>query len=317
MEVYGINSEHHLSHVLVWRGSNLRIRWSFVSLAMTAACAVSNFSVALLPSVWWPSQVANMTRHKRCAKAYEITVNFSNGESTRDVMDHIGSGAARDCYKLRELPMVVKWFTETQDVRYQTLHRGEFEGYLRVVGTPVAQHLPAVYGTHKQEVQDQKGKKTEVDCLLTEFVGPTLYELFRDGKLTLQDVQKLFVQMLLMAEKFADSNVSWGHDFHSRNICYHKRKGIWMMVDLESVEARKGLKTSEVNKAGQRLRKDLQSETSSAFQELKRLIEMFMVIQTAACQWDGTTVTPVAQQLGIDIESLQATGGGCQDDIFD
>ena len=90
-----------------------------------------------------------------------------------------------------------------------------------------------------------------------------------------------------------------------------------MMVDLESVEARKGLKTSEVNKAGQRLRKDLQSETSSAFQELKRLIEMFMVIQTAACQWDGTTVTPVAQQLGIDIESLQATGGSCQDDIFD
>ena len=100
-------------------------------------------------------------------------------------------------------------------------------------------------------------------------------------------------------------------------ICYHKRKGIWMMVDLESVEEPKVVKESEVNRAGQRLRKDLHSERSPAFQELKRLIQLFMVIQTAPWQWDGTTVTPVAQQLGIDINSLQASGRGDEDDIFD
>ena len=39
---------------------------------------------------------------------------------------------------------------------------------------------------------------------------------------------------------------------------------------------------------------------------MKRLIGQFMVIATAPWQWDGTSVTPVAQQLGIDINSLKA-----------
>ena len=285
---------------------------------MLAAGRVKSFSVGLAPAVHFPTSAANTTRHKMSAKSYEITVQFANGVDTRDVMDHIGSGAARDCFKLRELPMVLKWFTETTDARYTHLHQGELDGYLRVAGQPVAQHLPAVYATRKLEVQNAKsGGTMEVDCLLTEFVGPTLYELCRDKDLSENDVQKLFVKLLLMIEKFTAANVSWGHDFHSRNICYHKLKGVWMMVDLEGVDPPSGLISSQVNKAGQRLRKDLQTETKPAFQEFTRLILQFMVIQTAPWQWDGTSVTPVARQLGIDINSLEARRMDHEDHVFD
>ena len=306
------------NHTLNWRESDLRIRWFCVVVAMLAAGRVKSFSVGLAPAVHFPTSAANTTRHKMSAKSYEITVQFANGVDTRDVMDHIGSGAARDCFKLRELPMVLKWFTETTDARYTHLHQGELDGYLRVAGQPVAQHLPAVYATRKLEVQNAKsGGTMEVDCLLTEFVGPTLYELCRDKDLSEHDVQKLFVKLLLMIEKFTAANVSWGHDFHSRNICYHKLKGVWMMVDLEGVDPPSGLISSQVNKAGQRLRKDLQTETKPAFQEFTRLILQFMVIQTAPWQWDGTSVTPVARQLGIDINSLEARRMDHEDHVFD
>ena len=312
------NKNDKNNHTSNWRESDLRIRRFCVVVAMLAAGRVKSFSVGLAPAVHFPTSAANTTRHKMSAKSYEITVQFANGVDTRDVMDHIGSGAARDCFKLRELPMVLKWFTETTDARYSHLHQGELDGYLRVAGQPVAQHLPAVYATRKLEVQNAKsGGTMEVDCLLTEFVGPTLYEVCRDKDLSEHDVQKLFVKLLLMIEKFIAANVSWGHDFHSRNICYHKLKGVWMMVDLEGVDSASSLISSQVNKAGQRLRKDLQTETKPAFQHFTRLIQQFMVIQTAPWQWEGTSVTPVARQLGIDINSLEARRMDHENHVFD
>ena len=275
---------------------------------MLAAGRVKSFSVGLAPAVHFPTSAANTTRHKMSAKSYEITVQFANGVDTRDVMDHIGSGAARDCFKLRELPMVLKWFTETTDARYTHLHQGELDGYLRVAGQPVARHLPAVYATRKLDVQNVKsGRAMEVDCLLTEFVGPTLYTLFRDEALTLDDVQKLFLKLLLMAQCFIDAKVSWHQNLDVLSVCYNRRRQIWMMVEMDFEPPGRVSIASQVNRVGQRLRKELTNETNPAFQELKRLIGQFMVIATAPWQWDGTSVTPVAQQLGIDINSLEAS----------
>ena len=277
-------------------------------MAMFAGAVVESFSVGVLPVDQFHTQAANATRHRKCAKSYEITVEFTNGWSINDMMDHIGSGAARDCFKLRELPMVLKWFTETTDARYTHLHQGELDGYLRVAGQPVARHLPAVYATRKLDVQNVKsGRAMEVDCLLTEFVGPTLYTLFRDEALTLDDVQKLFLKLLLMAQCFIDAKVSWHQNLDVLSVCYNRRRQIWMMVEMDFEPPGRVSIASQVNRVGQRLRKELTNETNPAFQELKRLIGQFMVIATAPWQWDGTSVTPVAQQLGIDINSLEAS----------
>ena len=80
-----------------------------------------------------------------------------------------------------------------------------------------------------------------------------------------------------------------------------------MLVDLESLQQYPGLKTSEVNKAGKRLRDDLQYETGSAFQELKRCLENFMIQHTAGWnQFNGINVGPIADMLNVDLSSLEA-----------
>ena len=87
-------------------------------MAMFAGAVVESLSVGVLPVEQFHTRAANATRHRKCAKSYEITVEFTNGWSINDVMDHRASGSSRDCFRLRELPMVLKWFTETTDTRY-------------------------------------------------------------------------------------------------------------------------------------------------------------------------------------------------------
>ena len=274
---------------------------------MAQNVTAQSFLISEIPCLRWSSKKENHTRKKKFEKAYEIEVTFEDGTVVKDVMDYLDSGAARDCYKLRELPMVLKWFHETTDARYASLHPGELQGYREASGSPMARYLPAVYATRKQYVQDTHQYRTEVDCLLSEFVGKTLRQVLARGNLTAADVRKLFVQLLVAASAFASADISWGHDFHSGNICYQTTRKVWMLVDLESMEKFPGLKTTEVNKAGKRLRDDLRNETGLAFQELKSCLENFMIIQTAGHnQFDGINVAPIAGMLNVDLDSLEA-----------
>ena len=80
-----------------------------------------------------------------------------------------------------------------------------------------------------------------------------------------------------------------------------------MLVDLETMEKFPGLKTSEVNKAGKRLRDDLKNEAGPAFQEFRSCLENFMIIQTAGYdQFDGIDVARIAGKLQVDLDSLEA-----------
>ena len=274
---------------------------------MAQNVTVQSFFVSEIPCLRWGCKKDNATRKRRFEKAYEIQVTFEDGTVVKDVMDFLDHGAARDCYKLRELPMVLKWFPETTDPRYVSLHPGELQGYRDASRSPMASYLPAVYAARKQYVQDAQQARTEVDCLLSEFVGQTLRQVLRRDNLIAADVQRLFVQLLVTASAFGSADISWGHDFHSGNICYQPTRKVWMLVDLESLQPYPGPKTSEVNKAGKRLRDDLQNETGNAFQELKRCLENFMIMQSAGWnQFDGINVGPIARLLNVDLSSLEA-----------
>ena len=274
---------------------------------MAQNVTAQSFLISEIPCLRWSNKKENSTRKKRFEKAYEIEVTFADGTVVKDVMDYLDSGAGRDCYKLRELPMVLKWFHETTDPRYASLHPGELQGYRQASGSPMARYLPAVYATRKQYVQDASQQRTEVDCLLSEFVGDTLRQVLARGNLTAADVRRLFVKLLVTASAFASADISWGHDFHSGNICYQTTRKVWMLVDLETMEKFPGLKTSEVNKAGKRLRDDLKNEAGPAFQEFRSCLENLMIIQTAGYdQFDGIDVARIAGKLQVDLDSLEA-----------
>ena len=121
---------------------------------MAQNVTAQSFLISEIPCLRWSNKKENSTRKKRFEKAYEIEVTFADGTVVKDVMDYLDSGAGRDCYKLRELSMVLKWFHETTDPRYASLHPGELQGYRQASGSPMARYLPAVYATRKQYVQD-------------------------------------------------------------------------------------------------------------------------------------------------------------------
>ena len=104
---------------------------------MAQNVTVRMFLISEIPCLRWSSKKENHTRKKKFEKAYEIEVTFEDGTVVKDVMDYLDSGAARDCYKLRELPMVLKWFHETTDARYASLHPGELQGYRQASASSV------------------------------------------------------------------------------------------------------------------------------------------------------------------------------------
>ena len=72
---------------------------------------VSSFRIVEMPCEWFTKR-ENRTRKKRSAKTYEIILILDNDDTVRDTMSWIGAGAGRDCFKLKDHDLCVKWFFE-------------------------------------------------------------------------------------------------------------------------------------------------------------------------------------------------------------
>ena len=278
-------------------------------LAMANVVTVTRFQIAMNPSQFYPNKKQNQTRNKKSAKAYEILVEFEDGKRIRDQMIYLNHGAARDCYRLEELPMVLKWFQEVNDPRYKDLHPGELAGFQQVAARPCAKHLPKVYAIGHREVNDNSQQLQQVDCCLSEFVGPTLAELISTlGEVDKSVVRCLFVKLLRMMQRFLQSKVQWECDFHSMNICYCMRSGVWKLVDLEGILPPDKDAIRAVNCGAQRLLKDLKNRPGRLFEELSRCLQTYCVMHLSKSPFDGSdfSLEMIALELGVDMNTLEA-----------
>ena len=185
------------------------------------------------------------TRKKKSAKTYEIVLTLDNGDIAGDSMSWIGAGAGRDCFKLKEHDLCVKWFFEVEKEEWKTLHPKEKEGYEKYRNTPVGVHLPMVHVICKQEVQDNWHQTMQVDCILVDFVGGSLYSILQvhnmrwnEESTASQVLHKLFLAMMVMCKNACSSDLEWHDDLHSGNLCFHKATKRWYFIDLEAYNPR-------------------------------------------------------------------------------
>lgn len=146
---------------------------------------------------------------------------------------------------------------------------------------PCGKHLPIIYSAHPQKVQDNWQQVQEVDCQVSEFVGPTLMQVMeRLETLPAEDagkeVRHLFVKLLLVMKRFYESNVAWYADFHALNICYCQSQGVWKIVDLEHIEVHDLAFPQALNKGSKRLFKDLPTD-GVAFSVLGDCLKRFCI----------------------------------------
>lgn len=282
-----------------------------------AVTAVENFAISEIPCQFFHSKQSNPTRGEKSAQAYEMQAAVKNQGVVKDVMEYHASGAGRDCYKLRGLPMVVKWFTETTNPLYRNLHPGEFAGYLRVQHTECGQHLPCQYGTRKQMVRGNSQKMQEVDCALSEFVGPTLASTLsalatRPAEEQQQRSARLFVKLLLMTERFWQSNVAWYEDFHPWNICLREGSERWLLVDLEGISEHRYTFRKAWNEAGETLLKNLSSDKGNTVMDTWCIwLRQFCVAaMTGNDVFDtfgnSTNLQNIAAALGVNLATIEA-----------
>ena len=107
------------------------------------------------------------------------------------------SSSARDCYKPCELPMVLKWFSETTGTRYVDLYPGQLQSFQTCFGTPMAGYLTAVRRAGNAfKIQNSREWKLIVSYR-------SLWET-----LCLWGVLKKTVQLLVIAGTFSRAGIS-------------------------------------------------------------------------------------------------------------
>eukprot|EP00435_Cladocopium_sp_Y103_P018072 s5368_g4.t1 len=70
----------------------------------------------------------------------------------------LGAGAGRDCFKLENRALIVKWFSEVDSDAYKQLHPTELAGWRSYAEKPVGAHLPVVFGHQIQRVYDNSNQ---------------------------------------------------------------------------------------------------------------------------------------------------------------
>ena len=126
---------------------------------------VTDFNVVGVPCVHFSPHEKKAER-KQSAKAYDTKIRFADETEITDRMEHLDYGQARHCYKVLDLPMVLKWFHETDDVRYKSLHPGELRGFQQVSHLPCAVRSPAMYAIKIQRVINNWHAWMNVDWLI-------------------------------------------------------------------------------------------------------------------------------------------------------
>ena len=129
---------------------------------------------------------------------------------------------------------------------YPHLHSDEYQGYLRYASHPVGKHLAAQHAHGIRQVLSQNQKPMTVDCILCEYVGPTLKQVFGQTVANSDEVVRYFMKLLLMIQRLTDAKIEWQNDFHADNISYDMQSGVWKMIDLEKIETATTL-TSKCN----------------------------------------------------------------------
>ena len=263
-----------------------------------SAAPVQSFRIMQVPFLHWNNNQANKSRGKKSARGYEIELTLENGKQVRDRMVWLAAGAGRDCFALEKHRMCVKWFHEVNKPEYQTLHKGELEGFQKFSMTSVGQHLPRVHACCRQVVRGHNGYTMEVDCILMDFAGEPLSTILalesdRWGPESVRKLKVYFLAMLRMCEKAVASDLEWHEDFHSGNICFNVAKQCWFFVDLEGCKARTRTFEVAAHQAGKRQKKDVDTKSGQAFQFWSELLETHMM-QKHHC---GLCVGDIAKKL--------------------
>ena len=108
-----------------------------VTRAMCDVKDVVDFFVSDGPSEHWENKKKNKSRGKIFGKTYEVVVVLSSGERMRDCATFVANGAGRDVFFLRELPLVLKMYSEME---YDSNEK-EF-GVLQRFYDRLSNHLP-------------------------------------------------------------------------------------------------------------------------------------------------------------------------------
>ena len=223
---------------------------------------ITRYRVIDVPCLYWKSKAATESRAQKSACGYEIELELQDGQVRRDRMLWLDSGQGRDCFKLENHRLCLKWFWETGNVSYKKLHADELKCWNTFKDSAVGVHLPVVHGCTKQVVQDQWSKRMEVDCLLTEFVGQNLKTILDKenaqwGPRSQGCLKRLFIEMVRMCQRAQESGLKWHGDFHSKNICWDEKTGRWYFVDLETAEIQKQDFETAAHRAAKRQASDL------------------------------------------------------------
>jgi len=139
--------------------------------------------------------------------------------------------------------MVLKWFHEVEEPKYQTLHSDEYSGYYKYAASPCGKHRkPRQFAYGYRKVMDAGNKLMTVDCQLY-----TLCRVFGDAPPESPEVARYFMKLLQMIQRFMESGIKWESDFHAGNICYCECSGVWKLVDLEKLETATAKAESAIN----------------------------------------------------------------------
>eukprot|EP00435_Cladocopium_sp_Y103_P032109 s4261_g8.t1 len=219
----------------------------------------------------------------------------------------LGAGAGRDCFKLENHALIVKWFSEVDSDAYKQLHPNELAGWRSYAEKPVGAHLPVVFGHQIQAVYDNSNQTMTVDCLLMEYVGDTLGTVLQilnqNWTLTAQaTLKRMFVEMLFMCHQAHASDLLWNGDFHSGNICYHPERKRWYLIDLESFECCSHGFSTETHKAAKRQQKDVNSHETAPHRLWSKMLQDHMMDKGG---W-AISVREVAKLLAVDFAAVEA-----------
>lgn len=271
---------------------------------------VLDFQICKTPCRHWPNSASNLSRKKKSGRGYEIQIIFAD-RTERDIMIHLSSGQGRDCYRLENNGMVLKWFQEVNE--YPKLHSDEYKAYHLYANMPVGRHLPCQFGYGHRVVRDA-GNRSDmtVDCQLSEFVGRTLMGIFADTHPDSPEVAIYFVKLLQMIQRFMEADIAWESDFHAANICYCESSGVWKHVDMEKFDPSKKEPKSAINVGARKLLKSFQ-ETESIrkhvrFQDYLRHHCTHQFEHPPGFMFDGTPelVSKIGMYLGVDMTTLEA-----------
>ena len=191
-----------------------------------AAVPIQTFWIVSTPHQDWGNRPQSLSRGRKSARVYNIVLILDDGQAVLDKMVWHSCGSGRDCFKLENHELCVKWFSEVDIVHLMDRHMCELTAFRRAARTTVGAHVPQVHACRKQSVFGHGGNFMQVDCILADFVGVSLATLLRIENsrwrpASRRVLQQYFLAMLHMCERAFASELEWHEDFDSESIHFN------------------------------------------------------------------------------------------------